>query len=295
MVTAHRVNIAFIESLSTEEKKAFAVLMLIKNRFVSSYIKNYNCTKLSKEIGVSRYSIDKLMHIIISKWASVENGNIQLHSYKKIYSEFDYNKKSRRIIKVSRGMSIGLLVDELNFALLRRHIDRQEYRARPKRIQVGLNFSEFKTSVKEVKKHRLLFKNKHEIFDGELIGHCVFGMRKLSEILKCSPNSAGMFIKRLVNRGLITIKHEIRQITGIEFVKRKSDMTDYVSNRIGYFYEIGNKLFQHVGTKIDINFSEPALLQIRLRNNVNIRSILHSGNKKIQTKFVQFPTLDLKY
>lgn len=289
-ITTHRINVCFLETLSQEDKKAFSIVLLIKNKFVSSYIKDYNVYKLANQLKTSRYSIQKYIGLIVSNgWGDLkDNGDIKIHSFSTIFKEYEEYKKSNKLIKVQNSFSIGRILDELNFLILQRNLEQQEWRAKAKRIHLGMKLYGFNTSKNEVRKDRELVKHNPERLDGELVGHGILGMRRLSEILKCSVNSAIAFLDRLKKRGLINTKHVKRVLLNNEKPNGKNGLTDYVSNSIGHFYRYKGRLYQFVGTAIELNYSEVPQLKVRYRNNVKSERI-----GSLHALFVQFPTLQV--
>ena len=233
----YRLNEKFLRELDQESKKAFALSLIIKANFENSRVYNYNPTSLSTKIKVSRYSIAKYVPLIRQLgWGYYTSTEFVMKSFRHIVKR---RRLKRFDILISHDDTIASVVDKLNFIILKNNIKLQEkvslcrsYYVKSKRTDQSVNH--YKKIVKG-------FDPKS--YSEEYTEQAVIGIRKLSDLLKCSTDYASKFLKRMVEHGLIKIK-EICKL-----VMKNVSSCKHASG-FGYYFCYKNKLYHHVGTNI---------------------------------------------
>lgn len=240
------LNNRFIQDLTVEEKRAFSIVLKIKAKHTNSIIYDFSHKSFSKKIGVSEYFSKKYVDIIIRKgWAYInEENELVVLSLSKIFKERGFKEYS---IEIKAKDKISDIVDKINLILLKKNISSQ------KRVVSLKNYDQYsrvdcskeKLSQKDYKKLLKAKKNNPELFHGVFVRHSVIGMRKLSEILKCSISSAHRFLQRMAKMGIVSLTEMIETIaTGVGNCK-------YIpESEFGYYFVHRNCLYRHTGTRI---------------------------------------------
>lgn len=244
------LNNRFIEELSIEKKRAFAVVLLIKSKYTNSRVYDLSYDKMCKELCLSRYITRKYIGIIISNgWGHVtKDRELVIYSFKKIFGERQYKEYK---IKVSKGDNVTDIVDKLNFILLKKNISNQDRAANFKGYEQHSreDCEKSKLSLKQYKTLKKVRDYNPELLHGVFVEHSVIGLRRLSEILKCSIGNASRFLKKMVANGLIKIKEVIEKVAD----NISSFNNNYAQGDFGYYFVFERSLYRHLGTHIILN------------------------------------------
>lgn len=259
--TVFRVNPTFFLNFKNEEKRAFSLLLILKKYSSHGRIWKYNPVELSKQIGISKYCLEKYVRILKKRkyCYTNEQGDLVLVSLSKIMED---RKKSRIIVCDSD--SINDIVDKINYLLLRFSFSRQNFVRRLKRNELeakdakyrsinNLSRSEILEFLKERKACVKIKKISGKTTRGELLDYNIVGMRRLSEILNCSTKKTVCFLNLLKKNNVIktseVVKLHCRNVRGnFDYVEYKKS----INKNAGYLFKVGSFVYLHLGTRIDL-------------------------------------------
>lgn len=243
------LNNRFLEDLSIEEKRAFALVLKLKAKHTNSIIYNFSYKTISKKANVSEYFAKKYTDIILNrKWAFVnEKNEFVILSLKKIFND---NRFKEYAIWINENDKVSDIVDKMNFVLLKKNVSNQKraYTFKSYDQYARIDCPKSKLSLKDYK--RLVKQRRYnpELFHGAFIEGSIIGLRRLAELLNCSVSSAQRFLKRIAQKGLVKLEEQIERIKeGVKYAKFLPE------NDFGYYFVFNDTLYLHRGTKITLN------------------------------------------
>lgn len=254
-----KINPFFFLNLTTKDKKAFALLLKMKQRSVDGRVWNYDPCSLSKDIGVSAYTIKKYIPVLLKNKCCYMNkqGDLVCLSLDKI---MDGSRKSAVIVCASD--SINNIVDKINYSVLKFSFSQQQFVRRIKRNEKEANDARF-TNISNLrigvakdflKEHKACAKMKESSgvkTHGELLDYNILGMRKLSKILNCSTKKACCFINALKENNIIRTRSVVdvykKNVSGV-FCSEEYKLS--IGKSAGYLFKVGNFVYLHLGTMV---------------------------------------------
>lgn len=245
-----KLNARFLQKLSLEEKRAFAIVLKIKSIYSNSRVYDYSVAKMSEKFGVSKYITQKYIQIIEDKqWGKVHDGQLELYGLNVITQRF---RTKEHYISIEPDDNIGSIIDKINFILLKREVARQNYikefkgyELKTKRVCKKKEFT-----LKDYRKLLKIRKYNPELLRGAYIDFVVIGLRRLSSVFNCSIGNVSYFLKRIELAGLATfekVKELVRR--GVPFATSET-IKEVIGNKLGYYFVSNNNLYRYLGTKI---------------------------------------------
>jgi len=241
-----------IQSFKYKDRKSFAFYLKLKQSFTNSRIYNYSAMSLSKKIGVSYYNTKKHIDFLLdNNYAYFEGADLMLVSINKI-SKFRRFRKWAILIK--KDDDLNEILNSMNILLLKHSLEKQEYVRTAKRndqAACGVR-NKTKMTLSLYKKIKKIRRYQPELIHGSLRDYNIVGVRKLSEILGCSIDTAAKFLLKLERSKVIkrqVIKGVIRKgndTTGFSNISYK----EVFGESYGYIYQVGNCILFILGTSI---------------------------------------------
>lgn len=246
-----KLGIRFLQKLSVEEKRAFAVVLKIKSKYTNSRIYNFSYVKMKDEFGLSYHNAKKYVDIIQQKgWGKLEKDTLKIFSFKTIN---DKRRRKSTSIDITFDDVISSIVDKINLVILRWELNRQqfvvwakEYEKKSNRAckRSDFNYNDFRKLIRIKNK---LGKKIHVAY----IDYLVVGYRKLAEVFNCSISYIHDFLHRMQKKGVLKIEEAVELIqTRVSSFINNENCPRTEKGEIGYFYVHRNNLYRHLGTKI---------------------------------------------
>ena len=254
-----KINPFFFLQLTTKDKKAFALLLKIKQRSIDGRVWNYDPHILSREIGVSAYTIKKYIPTLVSNGYCYFNkqGDLVCLSLDKIMTG-----ARKSVVIVYSLDSINNIVDKINYSVLKFSFSQQQFVRRIKRNEKEANDARFtnisnlrigvaKDFLKERKACAKMKKSSGINTHGELLDYNILGMRKLSKIMNCSTKKACCLIKTLRVKNIIRTKNVVdvykKNVSG-NFCSE--EYKNSIGKNAGYLFKVGSYIYLHLGTMV---------------------------------------------
>lgn len=259
--TVFRVNPKFFLNFKNEEKRAFSLLLILKKHSSHGRLWNYSAIELSKQIGISKYCLEKYVNILKKRKYCYENkqGDLVLVSLSKIME----NRKQARIVICEKD-SINNIVDKINYLLLRFSFSQQDFVRRLKRNELeakdvkyrsinNLSRTEILEFLKERKACVKIKKLSGKTTRGELLDYNIVGVRRLSQILNCSTKKTVCFLDVLKKNNVINTQEVVRlhcrNVRGdFNYIEYKES----INKKAGYLFKVGSFVYLHLGTRINL-------------------------------------------
>jgi hypothetical protein len=254
-----RINPFEIQSMTLYEKKLYALVLMLKQRYSSSHIWDVSYHKLSSETGISYYRLKKYVPILIKKgYATKISKDILLN-------KLGRNRTRKYAIVVSRKDSFLTVVDKLRLSVLQLNSDQQKYvinQKKHEKMRPDQSFLGFKVEKEEWLSDHV---EKHGEVRGSTINYVLSGTRNLGRKLNESHRTTELFLKRAAQRMTIKTNRVIMPIKSFDGKFNSAFYEDYVDGMKGHTYVKGGIIWCDLGTSIQLgdNYTNDTIHSIR--------------------------------
>lgn len=248
------LNQYFIKKLSYEERKSFALLLKIKQRFVNSIVYEFSPKALSKKIGISEYNIKKHVAVLLKKgYARVDGDNLIMLPLNDIIKG---RRRREHSVTVNKDDSLKDILYKLNLIILKNNFYKQNFCRRVKRNGLELKGLVKKKDIrnaKDVKRVKKFVEKNKDICHGSLEDYNYIGMRKCAELIGCSLDTAARMVNYLKGKKIIKTQHIVKTIkTGSKGYFDSQQVKESMIGLSGHIFRIGSYIYIHMGTSIEL-------------------------------------------
>lgn len=243
-----RINPFEILSMTLDEKKLYALVLMLKQRYSSSHIWDASCHKLSTETGISYYRLKKYIPILIKKGYAKKIGKDIL------LNKLGENRTRKYAIVVSRKDSFLTVVDKLRLSVLQLNSDQQKYVINQKKHEKMRPDHEGSFLGFKVEKDEWLSDHveKHGEVRGSNINYVLSGTRNLGRKLNESHRTTELFLRRAAQNMTIKKSRVIMPIKSFDGIFNSDFYKDYVDGMKGHTYVKGGIIWCDLGTSIQL-------------------------------------------
>lgn len=241
-----RINPFEILSMTLDEKKLYALVLMLKQRYSSSHIWDASYHKLSTETGISYYRLKKYVPILIKKGYAKRIGKDIL------LNKLGENRTRKYAVVIARTDSFITVVDKLRLSVLQLNSDQQKYvinQKKHEKMRPDDSFLGFKVEKEEWLKDHV---EKHGEIRGSNINYVLSGTRNLGRKLNESHRTTELFLRRATQSQTIKTSRVIMPIKSFDGKFNSDFYNNYVDGMKGHTYVKGGLIWCDMGTSIQL-------------------------------------------